>query len=169
MFGQAAVLSIVIGSFGLVTIAPAMAAADTDSHRSGLRALAPPFDAQPQSGHSPSPYRPDPQRGAYDPEPPGPASLPDRQALRPYGPDQCRSGFVWREAVPGDHVCVLPRVREMARADNGAARSHTLPDGKCHPGYEWRLVNPDDRVCVTPESHTQAHQDNGRAEDRVAP
>jgi hypothetical protein len=35
-----------------------------------------------------------------------------------YGPDTCRSGFVWREAYPGDHVCVRPWVRAQARRDN---------------------------------------------------
>jgi hypothetical protein len=29
----------------------------------------------------------------------------------PYGPDTCIQGFVWREAGPGDVVCVTPAVR----------------------------------------------------------
>jgi hypothetical protein len=28
-----------------------------------------------------------------------------------YGPDTCVSGMVWREAVPGDQVCVTPERR----------------------------------------------------------
>jgi hypothetical protein len=31
------------------------------------------------------------------------------------------NGFVWREAVAGDHVCVTPTTRDQARADNTAA------------------------------------------------
>ena len=26
----------------------------------------------------------------------------------PYGPDTCKQGYVWRDAIPGDHVCVVP-------------------------------------------------------------
>src|ERR1043166_9973899 len=35
-----------------------------------------------------------------------------------YGPDTCKSGFVWREAYPGDHVCVEPQKRSEAAEDN---------------------------------------------------
>jgi hypothetical protein len=28
----------------------------------------------------------------------------------------CRQGYVWREATPGDHVCVTPAVRAEVRA-----------------------------------------------------
>jgi hypothetical protein len=50
------------------------------------------------------------------------ASTIDAKA-QPYGPDTCRQGYVWREASPGDHVCVKPETRDQARADNAAARS----------------------------------------------
>ena len=36
----------------------------------------------------------------------------------PFGPDTCRSGYVWREAVADDHVCVTPATRSQARNDN---------------------------------------------------
>lgn len=36
----------------------------------------------------------------------------------PYGPDTCISGYVWREAVANDRVCVTPAVREQAARDN---------------------------------------------------
>jgi len=38
-----------------------------------------------------------------------------------YGPDTCRQGYVWREAFPGDHVCVTPAQRARARHDNARA------------------------------------------------
>ena len=44
-------------------------------------------------------------------------------AAQAYGPDTCINGYVWREAVPNDHVCVVPAVRAQARADNEAAPS----------------------------------------------
>jgi hypothetical protein len=56
----------------------------------------------------------------------GIAALASTSASAQYGPDTCRTGFVWREAYPGDHVCVRPWVREQARRDN--ARS----------GYRYR-------------------------------
>jgi len=34
----------------------------------------------------------------------------------------CKPGYVWREAVPGDYVCVAPEVRDQVQADNAAAR-----------------------------------------------
>src|ERR1043166_5273218 len=40
-----------------------------------------------------------------------------------YGPDTCKSGFVWREACQGDHVCVPPETRAQTSADNQGAGS----------------------------------------------
>lgn len=42
--------------------------------------------------------------------------------------DACRQGYVWREAVPDDHVCVTPAIRQQAAEDNakrapGASRA----------------------------------------------
>ena len=33
-----------------------------------------------------------------------------------HGGGLCRQGYVWREATPGDHVCVTPAVRAEVRA-----------------------------------------------------
>src|SRR4030095_4720401 len=33
----------------------------------------------------------------------------------------CNSGYVWREAFPGDYVCVIPEIREQARRNNAEA------------------------------------------------
>lgn len=41
-----------------------------------------------------------------------------RSRTGPYGPDTCISGYVWREAVAKDPVCVIPAVREQAARDN---------------------------------------------------
>ena len=32
----------------------------------------------------------------------------------PYGPDTCVQGYVWRETIPDDHVCVHPDTRTQA-------------------------------------------------------
>ena len=51
------------------------------------------------------------------------AGTPERsgslqQIPLPHGQDTCEQGFVWREAVPNDHVCVTPQVRMQAAVDN---------------------------------------------------
>ncbi|GAA4606713.1 hypothetical protein GCM10023107_77830 [Actinoplanes octamycinicus] len=90
------------------------------------------------------------------------------------GGDECLSGFVWREAIAGDHVCVPPETRDQARADNAAADSRRSPTGgdygpdTCLSGYIWRLVTPSDLVCVTPETHDQVEEDNSLAASRRA-
>jgi hypothetical protein len=40
-----------------------------------------------------------------------------------HGADTCVSGFVWREAVPQDHVCVPPETREKTWHDNALSAS----------------------------------------------
>lgn len=91
-----------------------------------------------------------------------------------YAADTCRTGFVWREAYPGDVVCVDPIVREQAAADNQAAASRRQPGGgkygpdTCRPGFVWREARPEDRVCVTPDTRTRAANDNRLASERVA-
>lgn len=54
------------------------------------------------------------------------------------GPDTCLEGYVWRETVPADHVCVTPAVRAQVQADNAAAGQRRMGDGACLPGYVWR-------------------------------
>ena len=88
--------------------------------------------------------------------------------------DGCRQGFVWREAFPGDHVCVVPEVRAQARADNAQAFSrinrvnHDYGPDTCVGGYVWREASRSDHVCVTPDVRTQASQDNAAAASRFA-
>lgn len=90
-----------------------------------------------------------------------------------FASDICRTGFVWREAFAGDHVCVDPGVREQAYADNRLAASRRQPGGgqygrdTCRQGFVWREAQSEDHVCVTPETRTQAAGDNRAASDRV--
>jgi hypothetical protein len=44
----------------------------------------------------------------------------------PYGKDQCKQGFVWRDCVPGDHVCVTASSRAHCQQENRAHRSNTV-------------------------------------------
>lgn len=85
--------------------------------------------------------------------------------------DRCRPGFVWREAFPGDHVCVTPETRAQAAYDNSQAAARRDLNGAygpdtCISGYVWREAGPGDHVCVTPEVRSQAAEDNRRADSR---
>ena len=93
-----------------------------------------------------------------------------------YGPDTCRQGFVWRDAFPGDHVCVPPTVRAQAARDNAVADARRQPGGgaygpdTCRQGFVWREASPRDHVCVTPETRAQAASDNRfAAARRISP
>lgn len=89
-----------------------------------------------------------------------------------YGPDTCKSGFVWREARATDHVCVTPDTRSEVLADNRAAPSRWVngPYGPqtCVVGYVWREAFTGDTVCVTPRTREQALYDNSQASYRLA-
>jgi hypothetical protein len=89
-----------------------------------------------------------------------------------YGPDTCKPGFVWREAVPNDHVCVSPATRETVAVQNHEAAQRRARDGgaygpdTCLPGFVWRDAFPGDHVCVTPDVRQQAADDNVQAASR---
>jgi hypothetical protein len=90
----------------------------------------------------------------------------------PLPPDTCISGYVWREAYVGDHVCVTPDQRTQVAQDNAAASARIDPVGAygpytCVSGYVWRVARPDDLVCVTPDERTLVAQDNDAASSRI--
>lgn len=81
----------------------------------------------------------------------------------------CQVGFVWREAVPNDRVCVFPERRQDAADDNAQADARRSPNGgpfgrdTCREGFVWREVTPADHVCVTPATHQKVRDDNAQA------
>jgi hypothetical protein len=87
----------------------------------------------------------------------------------------CLSGFVWRDARPGDKVCVTPVMRAQVAGENGGAASRRQPGGgaygpnTCRAGLVWREAYVGDVVCVTPVSRQQAAADNAAAASRVVP
>ena len=105
----------------------------------------------------------------------GHATPPPAPAPLPYGPDTCSTGFVWRDAIPGDHVCVQPSRRTAAAHENAIAGSRVNPLGTygpntCQPGFVWREAYSGDVVCVTGARRTQVHQENTEGPShRVAP
>jgi hypothetical protein len=89
----------------------------------------------------------------------------------PFGVDTCKQGFVWREAIANDHVCVKPATRSQAASDNAAAASRRAGGGAygpdtCKPGLVWREVVPSDHVCVPPATRAAAAADNRVAMQR---
>lgn len=90
---------------------------------------------------------------------------PAGNASCPYGADQCRPGWVWREAWAADHVCVDAATRQQVAADNLLVVARRVPPGSaqpdiCLPGFVWREAGPQDRVCVTGTVRSQAARDN---------
>ncbi|MFB6978086.1 hypothetical protein [Streptomyces scopuliridis] len=92
----------------------------------------------------------------------------------PYGPYTCATGYVWREAVPADLVCVTPQIRSQTMTENSLGPSRREPNGgiygpdTCKQGYVWRESRPSDRVCVPPAGRDQARSDNSNAPWRLA-
>lgn len=86
--------------------------------------------------------------------------------------DACRPGFVWREAFPGDHVCVTPKTRDQAAQDNSQAAARRQPGGgaygpnTCRSPYVWREARPGDAVCVTESTRSETAADNAQAASR---
>ena len=86
----------------------------------------------------------------------------------------CLRGFVPREAVPGDDVCVPPLRRAEVLADNALADERRSPTGgafgpdTCLPGFVWREAVPGDVVCVPPETRSRTFADNAQADARRA-
>jgi hypothetical protein len=92
--------------------------------------------------------------------------------LRPYGPDTCAQGYVWREAFSGDHVCVPPPSRQRAVDDNAASAGRRVAGGgasgpdTCIQGFVWREASPNDHVCVTPQTRADTKEENRLAASR---
>lgn len=104
-----------------------------------------------------------------------PAPAPAPEPALPYGPDTCKTGYVWRDAIPGDHVCVRPVRRTKAAHENSIAGSRVNPAGAygpntCVVGFVWREAYSGDVVCVTPARRTQVrHENTNGPSHRVSP
>jgi len=73
----------------------------------------------------------------------------------------CVQGYVWREALHGDHVCVTAQTRQQAWNDNAQADARRLPGSDtCKQGYVWREATRSDHVCVTPATRADTWRDN---------
>jgi hypothetical protein len=124
-----------------------------------------------QSGSASAP----PAQGTVVPTPTKPESKPDTpvttvpKPTTPPDPNTCKQGYVWREAMPNDVVCVTPKVRTRTRQENSQASLRREPNGgaygadTCKQGFVWREATSADRVCVAPKIRTEAAEDNKQA------
>ncbi|MEO3769870.1 RICIN domain-containing protein [Micromonospora sp. B9E7] len=86
-----------------------------------------------------------------------PASYGAATAFGPFGPSTCTQGNVWREATPGDHVCVDPKTRQFVKLDNRNPNQFRNPADQtfgpdtCQQGFVWREATPQDHLCVAPQ------------------
>jgi len=69
----------------------------------------------------------------------------------PYGPDTCIQGYVWREARPGDTVCVTPEIRATVAKQNSTPGANKDPNAgsgpqSCSQGYVWREAFDGDTI-----------------------
>ncbi|HUG25711.1 toll/interleukin-1 receptor domain-containing protein [Piscinibacter sp.] len=108
-------------------------------------------------------------------EEPGRLAAAREAQIRAHRDGICTSGFVWRDARPGDKTCVTPQVRSTTARENGMADANRQPGGgaygpnTCKDGFVWREAFEGDVVCVMPASRTQAARDNALAANRVVP
>jgi hypothetical protein len=78
----------------------------------------------------------------------------------------CIDGFVWRQAGPGDRVCVTPESRNLAAMENQQANARRNPNGgpygpdTCLMGFVWRDGFANDHTCVTGERRSIVAQEN---------
>lgn len=92
-------------------------------------------------------------------------------SAQPNGPDTCIQGYVWREARPGDTVCVTPDVRATVAKQNSTPGANKDPNAgsgpqSCSQGYVWREAFDGDTICVTPAFRQQMFDANAAASSR---
>ncbi len=152
---------------------PAPAVAPTPPPPPTEAPATPPPSAPPTAAPTAAPAESAPPAPTLSPTPTLPPT-PSPTPYRPYGPDQCIQGFVWRGAWPEDHVCVTPEQRQRVAEDNAQAPYRVNPTGAygpntCIQGFVWREARAGDVVCVTPDERTQVAYDNSQAQSRIAP
>lgn len=85
----------------------------------------------------------------------------------------CIDGYVWRQAYPGDHVCVTQETYLKTQQDNQLGPSRRQRGGgaygpdTCETGFVWREALKGDLICVTPETRAQVIRDNSQTSARI--
>ena len=88
--------------------------------------------------------------------------------------DGCFPPYVFRLAVPTDHVCVTEDSRKRVEAENQRAAERREASGvgaygadTCLTGYVWREAFEGDTVCVQPERRDEVRSENAHAHERI--
>jgi hypothetical protein len=89
----------------------------------------------------------------------------------PPGSGNCITGYVLRDARPGDDVCVTPTTQAQVAQENADPNANKDPNGaygpqSCAQGWVWRQAFDGDTICVTPDIRTQTLADNAAAQSR---
>jgi hypothetical protein len=81
----------------------------------------------------------------------------------------CKSGYVWREAFPGDFACVTPQDRQTIKDENALAGVRKVANSSfCVSGFVWRETRPSDLTCVSTAARSREVSNNANAVFRVA-
>ena len=97
----------------------------------------------------PQPTNPSPQRSSPGLRRTTSTAMATLKQLADHLDGVCVSPFVWREATPGDKVCVSAEVRRRTEAENRAANENRLPGGGgCKVLLVYRMATLTDFVCV---------------------
>jgi hypothetical protein len=88
--------------------------------------------------------------------------------------DGCLPPYVWRLAVPSDHVCVTEDSRKRVELENQRAAERREASGvgpygadTCLVGYVWREAFEGDTVCVLPSRRDEVRNENALASQRI--
>jgi hypothetical protein len=89
-------------------------------------------------------------------------------------PNTCSAPYVWRNARPGDAVCVTAQTRQTVADENANPGANKQPGGgaygpdTCAATFVWREAFPGDTICVSTAERTSTLADNAAAPSRVA-
>ncbi|MFA5985280.1 MAG: hypothetical protein WC782_14790 [Methylococcaceae bacterium] len=108
-------------------------------------------------------------------EPASPIKTPTNNAAQASSglTDGCMSPYVWRLAVPSDHVCVNPESRKRVELENQRAAERREASGgnygadTCKMGYVWREAFEGDSVCVTPDRREEVKNENAFSNQHI--
>jgi hypothetical protein len=86
--------------------------------------------------------------------------------------DSCVAPYVWRLAVPSDHVCVTKESRNRVELENQRAPERRAGGGRygpdsCLTGYVWCEAFDGDTVCVLPDRRDEVRRENTLASQRI--
>ena len=87
--------------------------------------------------------------------------------------NDCIPPYVWRLAIPSDHVCVSEDSRKLVELENQRAAERRQAQGgaygpdTCVNGYVWREAFKGDTYCVLPERRDEVREENLLAIQRI--